>query len=482
MPRLLRATVLLVGLSLVIQTFSLIMLRRDDASERVPVVMETRRTDYQGRLLQIWPGVERPYTITPDFLTGVRWLGVDTNRTTAYFSAYATDPSRMNVYHVSPTLTDVQTVIENAVAGWVVVPYSAYNMPADLEWLIYAKSDPNGAWIFWMMHLPTQREYNLTEWIDPYYFLSGSNHFITNDGRFLLATVVDEYNLYESILRIDLSNGSWINITEGSDLTEKLYLWGQVGDWVLFKHVDDNYRVALDGYGFGLLVNDTVEAYTGSEFVSILHESSGLAVVERNHQSLGVEVGSRKIIWRHEGVQVGFSSYSDQDWVLAQQGDQWFRLYLPTGELQFFPAELNDWHGYPVVESSNRRLLVFGMYDYQTQVTRLGSLDWETLKFRRFAQTLSAYYIAGISPDDQWLWLYGSDGESRLRLSDGHLEHLITGDPYGTIYDWMRPLIRTWQPIPLMLIAIALFVIGLLPRRLFGFLRRPVLMSRTLIL
>lgn len=138
--------------------------------------------------------------------------------------------------------------------------------------------------------------------------------------------------------------------------------------------------------------------------------------------------------------------------------------------------------------SSDKQWIYFSAGDYTSYLFR-GWLSANRVEELAEFNNADALDIAP-SPDGKWVAVSAVDHSPQPPQSDVYLMrpdgsdlHQVAQIEGDASVIWSIPVVRTWQPIPLMLIAIALLVIGLIPRRWFRFLhRQPVLMSRTLIL
>ena len=53
-------------------------------------------------------------------------------------------------------------------------------------------------------------------------------------------------------------------------------------------------------------------------------------------------------------------------------------------------------------------------------------------------------------------------------MQDGYSETVMPSNAHYDIVGWMHPNVQSWRPLPLILIALALMLIGIFPRRLFA--------------
>ncbi len=463
MPRLLKMTALLAGLILA-TTLVLQALRPLDPDMRVPLVVDSH-------LIQLWPGVQRPFIVTPGLVDELNWAGVSDDATTVYYSVAGPIRSQTEFYWVSaPDMTPHRVPIATP-PNYPEASYAPVACDATCDWVLYAVSDPALSWRYWLVHMPTQRQIDLNALVAPYQATSQSQLLI-EEGRWLHLLVNNPAQNRLDMLRVDLRDGTWHNITANYSTEGYVAVGAQlIGGWLLIELGNRAYRLHPDGSVFETLIADDWHDPNAREVFVRADVRLGMAFVQRGNQTLGVEVASQQVLWQMDNLRPYWTTDEGASWVIAlKDNTTWIALHLSTGETKHFPYPMNRTDYTPVVQTPDGEWLIC-IYRNPTGTEEWRMIHWDTLATRTILRSSHYFADADYSPDGQWLWLRAADGLYRLHMADGHVEKM-SDYPY-TIIGWMRPMLREWHPLPLLLIALALMLIGILPcHRLKSLLHR----------
>lgn len=468
MTRLLQMTTLLMGLLLLTLTLGGIVLRPTDNTEKVPLMVEQDLRQNLVRFFQIWPGVERALTMTPYHAEGYQFWGVDAAGEAAYVARTDVAYQRMTLYQLRSS--HPRAVVENAYAGTV---YTSSNF----AWVLYAVDDPDGGWEYWAANLRTGQRWPVSQLIHPRLVAFRTVHVFSADDQWLYITAQEPDPPRYEVIALRLSDGVLIDVTNGHGGTNGVHLQGQVGDWLIFDRGEQMFRIRSDGSDFGPLFDPPIPPSEDEPslppYVFMTYPPYHLALIQHDRQTLAVDVEAGKIVWQHDDPIYGFMFFSADGWVRLTRGLGEIRLHLPTGEIQPMPAVFSAPSTYRQADSSDGRWTLYEQQNPSTGIFEWWRYDWASGQSRLILADTTELIFRGVSPDGQWIWAEDNHESKlkRVRVSDGHIERVFPRGDYR-IVAWMYPFIPTWQPLPLMLLSLALLIIGLMPRRLLQ-LRHP---------
>ncbi|MBZ0320453.1 MAG: hypothetical protein K8L91_28830 [Anaerolineae bacterium] len=467
MPRLLKITALLMGLVLLVMSLGGTMLRPNDPNEHVPVVYNEMAITDRQLYLQIWPGVTKPLHFLPPGYNMTQFLGINPHSGAIYFLRQGADYTRSDLVQISGIPPHAQTVAQDISPDSLIWPRSQLTNARSFEWVMFASFKPDGNWEYWITHLVSGQRYNLSAWIAPHQVYYQGGGLVISTDRLLLLPTYDSAQNRVNILRVDLQDGTWTNLTASYTLSPLLTAWTHMDDWLIIGNGPRLYRLSFDGAIFEPLVEEDTGS---SESLLSLDKDSGIAVIEHNSDRLGIEVSTRRIIWQYSELDLGYGrSNNAQGWLLAWHNRVPVRLHIPTGEIQSLPSSLDPFQDFPILQTSDT--LIYTHKDPTSMEISWGRTNWDTGVTHLIRHRMNDFQLFDVSPDGRWLWLKGPDGLYRMRVADGHLDHLMDGGPYFSV-GWTRPFTRTWQPTPLLLIALALITFSILPRPLLQLLHR----------
>ncbi|GIK64829.1 MAG: hypothetical protein BroJett018_26230 [Chloroflexota bacterium] len=468
MTRLLKITLVLMGLLLLTVTLGGILVRPADNSEKVPLMAEQDLRQNHLRFFQIWPGVDRALTITPYDPSGYQFWGVDAAGEAAYVAKTDVAYQRLTFYQLHSS--HPRPIVENAYAGTV---YTSSNF----AWVLYAIDQPDGGWEYWAVNLHTGQRWPVSQLIQPRIVAFRTVHVFSSDEQWLYITAQEPDPPRYEVVAMRLSDGVLVEVTNGHGGTTGVHLQGQVGDWVIFDRGEQMFRIRRDGSDFGPLfdppISQSEDEPSLPPFVFMAYPSYHLALIQQNLLTLAVDVEAGKLVWQHGNLRYGFTVDDTDGWIILTQEVVSIRLHLPTGEIQPMPEVFSAPATYRQADSSDGRWTLYEQQNPSTGVFAWWCSDWASGQSRLILADSTDYIVRGISPDGQWIWA-ADNRESKLkrvRVSDGYTEIMFPGGEYR-IVGWMRPFVRTWQPAPLMLIALALITLSILPRRLLQLLHR----------
>ncbi len=466
MTRLLRLTALLAGHSLLLLTLGGLVLRPTTNTDWVPIVAQTRPTDGHVRLVQVWPGVPTPLPLMDDFAIDVHFKGVFAEGTTITYAALAEDYT-LEDYDQS----DVETprgrrIFHQGIYG------SAVASP-DGAWVLYMQNDPTLTLPFWAIHLPTGRKWHISAIVQPSEVEVYGGHRFSDDGRWLYVVVNEPAAIQTYALwRIDLSNGTGQRMPAGIQSPDFLRVVGQTGDWMILLHGRTLSRLRIDQYAIEPLL-DTDWMQTDPETVETLPDLSvnpPIAVVGRGGRLIGVNVETLAVVWEYTEVGFGLDPANPDGWRLATRYHLPVRLNILTGEVQSLPAPLDPTQTFMMTQTRDSQWLIYG--SLAMDGLAWWRVNWATGESQRIRRAIHDNYFVGLAPDGQWILVNREDGLYRMSVRSGVLELLLPDRPYS-LAGWMHPYVQSWHPLPLLLIALALMLIGILPcHRLKSLLHR----------
>ncbi|MBZ0318174.1 MAG: hypothetical protein K8L91_17270 [Anaerolineae bacterium] len=465
MPRLFKITTFLMGLFLIIQTLSGWLLRRTDPDERVPLLAKDILHYENQRLLQVWPGIPRPLYLTPTLIRQ-RLYGVDARGEVAYFGANNDDLTRLMLYRIQPTNDTVQVVVPDAVneALWV---------SPNFRWVMYPTATPDGSLDYRVYNLNTHEQWSISEAVNPRTLIPYGHHQFSADEQWLYLSVQDPHLLSYEIMAVRLTDRSAIELTAGPTQTDEKGKLVRVGDWLIFSYNDHYYRLSTDGSTVGPLL-DLTQVFplnTGypitTDDLSWVHSGHGIVIIYHADVMAAVEVATGRLLWQQAARVFEPFQPRSPDWAILNTRFCCQRLHIPTGAIQQTRPDATLPKAQFLLSSPDDRWIMYAQPNPATGILEWWQYEWATTEARLIRTNMDNFAARGLSPDGKWILVENLNSHDwyRLRLDDGHMELLLTGGIYRPVA-WMRPLTRTWQPFPLLFIASALLIIGLIPRRL----------------
>lgn len=481
MRGILKNTALLMGSLLCIFTLTVGQARSHELPDRVPLMAQDdpKYGAEVQRLVQIWPGISQPLILT-DYETFVRIVGVDAAGTSLYYEFISDRQDYRNYCRVSPKNIKPQLLADTS--------DGIYGISPNLTWVLYDARDALGAWDFRVKNVQTGQEWSISELMQPRRLSSIARHRFSTDETWLYIAAFDPNQFNTEIVALHLADGTAVELSSGLIQVDEQGVKGAIDEWVIFSMDNTLYRIRNDGTGLSLLFDEAeivgyIERAEAPDYVVMTYPEHDLVIVRHRNLIFGVNSETGHILWQVESYGEGFDEYQPSGWVVPNTSVCCSRFNVFTGVTQNMPDSDSTLPLIYLASDATGRWMAYAEMNPVTQHRDSWLYDWDTGQSRLIRRTMDSFGQYAWSPDGEWLLMEDEITHNwyRLRLDDGHMELLLTDGIYRPVA-WMRPLTRTWQPIPLMLIASALLVIGLIPRRLFGFLRRPVLMSRTLTL
>ncbi|MBZ0318175.1 MAG: lactonase family protein [Anaerolineae bacterium] len=452
MTRILKLTILLMGLLLLVTTLGYWAARAEKSSERAVVMREIDATGQHQRLIQIWPGFRRPYLLTHEPLHGaVSWL-TDTSSQLMVIAIRPGIEGGADYYRVNSSDQSLTRVAEGASDSLVASSPSQH-------WLLVAL--PAGTERdYWLIHLPTARRWSISKLLGPRQLAFPARHLFANDGQWLYLTLQAD-GAY-SVVRIDLADFTLRELATRLLPADYVGVQAQIGEWLIVWDGRHYNRVSTDGTDFGpLLEGDANDA------LFTVYPDDGVALIHRDNRMLAVDVATQAILWEQTEFTMGFPASGPPGWINIWQEDINLLLRVSTGETRALPAELQG-------PSTTRRTLFsngrWALYSRSATGQEWWVYDWGSAKSRLLRQDMQYFRFVGVMPDEEWLlvenaaWPYGL---YRLNLRDGTLEQMTTGGSF-TWMGWTPPFLSTWQPFPLLFIGVLLMICPILfrlPRR-----------------
>ncbi len=459
MTRLLRMTGLLAGLCLLLLTLGGLALRPTDNSDWVPIVAQTRPTDGHVRLVQLWPGVPTPLPLMDAYAIDVHFEGIFAAGTTITYAALAEDYTLEDYYQ-----SDVETPRGRRIFHQGI--YASAVASPDGAWVLYMQNDPILTLPYWAIHLPTGRRWHISAIVQPSEVEVYGGHRFSDDGRWLYVVVNEPAAIQTYALwRIDLSNGTGQRMPAGIQSPDFLRVLGQTGDWMILLHGRTLSRLRVDQYAIEPLL-DTDWTQNDHETVEALHDlavNPSIAVVWRGGRLIGVNVATLEVVWDYTEVGFGIGPANADGWRLATRYHLPVRLSLITGEVQALPAPLDPTQTFFIAQTPDSQWLIYA--SLAVDGLAWWRVNWATGESQLIRRAIHDTYFVGLAPDGQWILVNREDGLYRMSVRSGALELLLPGQPYS-VAGWMHPYVQSWRPLPLAIIALALVLIGILPRRL----------------
>lgn len=482
MRGILKITALLMGSLLCIFTLTVGQARSHELPDRVPLMAQDDPKyglEFQ-RLFLLWPGASQPLVLT-DYLNLLTLYGIDAADTALYYAAFNDDRSRLHYYRIGPANLKPQLLADSTGSVLFVSP--------NYTWVLYHTLSISGEWDFRARNTQTGEEWSLLKLVQPREIFYLAWHLFSPDEQWLYLAVRNSDQLINDIVAIHLSDKWAVELTAGSIQSDEEGAKGVIDDWVIFSMDSTLYRIRNDGTGLSLLFDENeivgnVEPAEALDYVVMTYPKHDLVIVRHRNLILGVNSETGHILWQYESYGQGFDEYQPSGWVVPNTSVCCSRFNVFTGITQNMPDSDSTSPLIYLASDPTGQWMVYAEMNPVTQHRDFWLYDWDTGQSRPIRRAMDSFGQYAWSPDGEWLLMEDEITHNlyRLRILDGYLEQLTTEGRYH-LFGWMRPLVRTWQPIPLLLTGIALLIIGLIPHRLFKLSRRrPVLMSRTLIL
>lgn len=457
MTRLLRLTAPLAGLILVTFALGGSFIRPADADEWVALMGEWDPYGDALGYFQVWPGVDSrlTYALAP----GTLFWGMDPTGRHAYFSTLHPSLTSLNYYQADSRL---RPIVKYAYAETV------FPSP-DFTWLIYGADDPNGGWDYYVTNTHTGQRWNLSDLVGARSVVYRSQPQFSADGTWLYITVQEPDPLGFEVVGINLTNGAVLDITKRHGGTDGARLRGLVGDWLVFDRGDEVlYRIRTDGSNFGDLFHlpTRIDARYPI-FVEATYPAYGLLLLRVDQTSYALDVPAGELRWQQSGLHVFDAPVSSTGWMTVTQLGLVTRLHLPTGEISAMPFE-DETSANFLRDSPDGRFVFYLRFNMQSARYEWCVHEWATGESRIIPVNVDYLTLWAVSPDGNWLWVEdsGRGAWRRIRVQDGYGQTVLPYDTYYSVVGWMHPDVQSWHPLPLLLIALALMLIGILPRRL----------------
>ncbi len=457
MTRLPKLTALLAGLILVTFALGGSFIRPADADEWVALMSEANANGFTMRYCQVWPGVDSP--LYYDLAPGSQLLGIDSTGRHAYFSTLHPSLTSLNYYQAD---SRVRPIVENAYAETV------FPSP-DFTWLIYGADDPDGGWDYYVTNIHTGQRWNLSDLVRARSVVYRSRPQFSADGTWLYLTVQERDLTRYEIIGIHLPSGAVVDITHGHGTMGWTRLQALVGDWLVFDRGDNVlYRIRTDGSDFGVLLELPPQTeVTHPFYTQATYPAFNLLLVQYDRTLYALDVAAAELLWQQLDFYILDVPASPTGWMTVSYQGYITRLHLPTGELRPMPHATDPYFVF-LGDAPDFESTFFEMFNRATRRTEWQQYWWATGESRQLPVEVTYLAYPTVSPDGVWLWVVDSQRMAwrRIRIRDGYTETVMPLDTYYAIVGWMRPNVQSWHPLPLLLIALALVLIGIFPRRL----------------
>lgn len=366
----------------------------------------------------------------------------------------------------------------------VILPRISFSR--DGQWLVFQRIDSGD---FYRIRIDGTSLQNLTANFSGYIPIDDlyMHPVISPDNQWLLfkAYPVD-YTSPITLYRIpfDPNSGQAPEILlENEELYKANISWPFESEWALIHLNDLYYR--FNPSTLELLPLFDVPQDVKLRYVSILLPKHHLLLVKGvryqgdiavEYYHWGLRLEDDEPLWVLKPFhQYGLSTlnirpYSDDD-VFWEDSTGIYRMRWDGKWGESLRSQPINWYGDLSPDKQWIYFQLSGQWNISISLYRGRISDGQVEKLGEFVTTNSIGIAP--SPDGKWVAVSAVDhgpqtpqSEVYLMRPDGSDLHQVAQIEGDASVIWSIPVVRTWQPIPLMLIAIALLVIGLIPRRL----------------